>query len=118
MALAAAGTWPGRVAAAASFHGGGIASDKPNSSHFLASRMKAEVYVAGAENDPTYPPVMAERMEKALNDAGVRHRCQIYEGALHGWMMPDFPVYNKEAAERGWREMLVLFDRNLRGAAG
>jgi carboxymethylenebutenolidase len=114
MALAAAGTWPDRVAAAASYHGGGIASDAPNSPHLLASRMKAEVYVAGADNDPFYPPEMAERMEKALADAGVKHRCEIYEGALPGWMKPDFPIYNEEAAERGWREMLALFDRNLR----
>jgi carboxymethylenebutenolidase len=113
MALAAAGTWPDRVAAAASYHGGGIASDKPNSPHLLAPKMKAEVYVAGADNDHSYPPEMAERMEKALTDAGVKHRCEIYTGALHGWMKPDFPIYNEEAAERGWREMLALFGRNL-----
>jgi carboxymethylenebutenolidase len=113
MALAAAGTWPDRVAAAASYHGGGIASDKPDSPHLLAPKMKAEVYVAGADNDPSYPPEMADRMEKALTDAGVTHRCEIYEGALHGWMKPDFPIYNEEAAERGWREMLALFGRTL-----
>jgi carboxymethylenebutenolidase len=113
MALAVAGTWPDRVAAAASYHGGFIASDKPDSPHLLAPKMKAEVYVAGADNDQSYPPEMAERMEKALTDAGVKHRCEIYEGALHGWMKPDFPIYNEEAAERGWREMLALFGRNL-----
>ena len=114
MALAAAGTWPDRVAAATSYHGGGIASDKTDSPHLLAPQIKAEIYVAGADNDESYPPKMADRMEKALADAGVKHRCEIYEGALHGWMMPDFPVYDPDAAERGWREMLVLFHRNLR----
>ena len=113
MALAAAGTFPDRVAAAASFHGGNLASDKSDSPHLLAPKMRAEVYVAGADNDPSYPLEMAERMEKALAGAGVRHRCETYEGALHGWMKPDFPIYNKEAAERGWREMLALFKRNL-----
>jgi carboxymethylenebutenolidase len=113
MALAAAGTFPDRVAAAASFHGGNLASDKSDSPHLLAPKMRAEVYVAGADNDPSYPQEMAERMEKALADAGIRHRCETYEGALHGWMKPDFPIYNKEAAERGWREMLALFKRNL-----
>jgi carboxymethylenebutenolidase len=113
MALSAAGTWPDRVAAAASFHGGNIASDKPNSPHLLAPKMKAEVYVAGADNDPSYPPEMAERMEKALSDAGVTHRCEIYPGAHHGWMKPDFPIYDEASAERGWREMLALFKRNL-----
>lgn len=114
MALAAAGIWPDRVAAAASYHAGGIASDAPDSPHRLATKMKGEIYVAGAENDGSYPPEMARRMDKALSDAGVNHRCEIYEGALHGWMKPDFPIYNKEAAERGWREMLSLFKRNLR----
>lgn len=113
MALAAAGSFPDRVVAAASYHGGNIASDKPDSPHLLAPKMKAEVYVAGADNDHSYPPEMAERMEKALTDAGVKHRAEIYPGALHGWMKPDFPIYNKEAAERGWREMLALFKRNL-----
>jgi carboxymethylenebutenolidase len=113
MALVAAGTFPDRVAAAASFHGGNIASDRPDSPHLLAPQMKAEVYVAGADNDQSYPPEMAARMEKALTDAGVTHRCEIYEGAQHGWMKPDFPIYDEAAAERGWREMLALFARNL-----
>ena len=114
MALTAAGTWPERVAAAASYHGGGIASDAPNSPHLLAPKMKAEVYVAGADKDELYPLEMAERMKKALTNAGVRHCCEIYEGALHGWMKPDFPIYNEKAAERGWREIIALLDRNLR----
>ena len=114
MALAAAGTWPDRIAAAASYHGGRIASDKADSPHLLAPQIKAEIYIAGADKDESYPPEMADRMEKALTNAGVEHRCEIYEGALHGWMMPDFPVYNRDASERGWREMLALFDRNLR----
>ncbi len=113
MALAAAGTWPDSIAAAASYHGGNIASDKPNSPHLLAPKIKAEVYVAGADNDPSYPPEMAERMEKALTDAGVTHRCEIYAGAHHGWMKPDFPIYDEAQAERGWREMLALFARTL-----
>ncbi|MDO7842377.1 dienelactone hydrolase family protein [Sphingomonas immobilis] len=113
MALTAAGFFPERVAAAASYHGGNIATDKPTSPHLLAPKMKAEVYVAGADKDDSYPPEQAERMEKALTDAGVKHVAEIYEGAAHGWMKTDFPIYNKDAAERGWREMLALFDRNL-----
>lgn len=113
MAIAAAGAWPDRIAAAASFHGGGLASDKPNSPHLSAPDIKAEVYVAGADNDQSYPPEMAERLRKALTEAGVKHRCEIYPGALHGWMKPDFPIYDEDAAERGWREMLALFARNL-----
>ena len=113
MALTAAGMFPERVAAAASFHGGNLATDAPESPHLLAPEMKAEVYVAGADHDASYPPEMAERLERALADAGVRHHCEIYEGAAHGWMKPDFPVYDEAAAERGWSAMLALFKRNL-----
>ncbi|WP_158915470.1 dienelactone hydrolase family protein [Caulobacter sp. S45] len=113
MALTAAGYYPDRVAAAVSFHGGNLATDAPTSPHLLAPKIKAEVYVAGADNDHSYPPEMAERTEKALTDAGVKHRCEIYEGKAHGWMKPDMPVYDAEAAERGWREAFALFDRNL-----
>lgn len=113
MALAAAGTYPDRVAAAASFHGGNLATDAPTSPHRLAPKIEAEVYVAGADNDHSYPPEMAERLEKALTEAGVRYKAEIYEGCAHGWMKPDFPVYDEANAERGWRAMLALFERNL-----
>lgn len=113
MALTAAGTFPDRVAAAASFHGGQLATDDPASPHLLAPRMKGEIYVAGADADNSYPPAMAARLEEALTQAGVRHRTEIYAGAAHGWMKQDFPVYDEAAAERGWHEMLALFARNL-----
>lgn len=113
MALTVAGTYPDRIAAAASFHGGQLATDEPTSPHLLASQMKGEIYVAGADNDKSYPPEMADRLEHALAKADVRHRTEIYSGAAHGWMKADFPVYDAVAAERGWREMLALFARNL-----
>lgn len=113
MALATAGSFPDRIAAAASFHGGNLATDKPDSPHLLAPKIKAEVYVAGADNDQSYPPEMAERLKAAFDAAGVRYRAEIYEGAHHGWMKPDFPIYDEAQAERGWREMLALFARNL-----
>src|ERR1700722_17180797 len=100
ISLTVAGTYPDRVAAAASFHGGGLASDSDQSPHLLASKMKARVYVAGADQDDSYPLEMAEKLEKTLTDAQVDHRCEIYEGALHGWTMADFPIYNEPAAER------------------
>jgi carboxymethylenebutenolidase len=114
MALTAAGTFPDRVAAAASFHGGNLATDAPDSPHLLAPQIRAEVYVAGADKDQHYPIEMAERLEKALTEAGVRHRSEIYAGAAHGWMKPDFPIYDAAAADRGWTELLALFDRTLR----
>jgi carboxymethylenebutenolidase len=113
MALTAAGMFPERIAATASFHGGNLATDAPTSPHLLAPRIKAEIYVAGADNDQSYPPAMAARLEQALSDAGAKHRSEIYEGAVHGWMKPDFPVYDEAAAERGWNALLDLFARAL-----
>lgn len=113
ISLTAAGTYPDRVGAAASFHGGNLASDSELSPHLLAPRMAARVYVAGAENDDSYPPEMAERLEQALSDADVDHRCEIYAGAAHGWTMADFPVFNEAAAERHWDELVRLYADTL-----
>jgi len=112
MALAAAGTYPDRVGAVASFHGGNLATDAPTSPHLFAPTLKAEIYIAAAENDGSYPPEMAERFEKALAEAGVRYSAETYQAA-HGWMKPDFPVYDHAAAEHGWAKMLALFGTNL-----
>lgn len=114
MAIAAAGTYPDRVAAAVSFHGGRLATDDPASPHLLASKIRAELYIAVADNDGSCPPEMVERFKEALDEAGVRYRCELYRGASHGWMKPDFPVYDDAAAERGWSEMFALFDRALK----
>jgi len=112
MALAAAATYPDRFAAVASFHGGNLATDAPTSPHWLAPKLKAEVYIAAAKSDDSYPPAMAERLADALSKAGVRYRGETYPAA-HGWMIPDFLVHDPAAAERGWGEMLTLFERHL-----
>ena len=113
ISLTAAGTYPERIAAAASFHGGNLAANSELSPHHLAPRMAGRVYVAGADEDDSYPPEMAARLEQALGDAGVDHRCEIYSGARHGWTMRDFPVYNEAAAERHWDELVSLFADTL-----
>lgn len=116
MSLTAAGTCPERIGAAASYHGGNLATDDENSPHRLASNMKARVYVAGADQDQSYPPEMEERLEKALSEAGVEHKCEIYTGALHGWTMKDFPeaIYNEAAAERHWQSLFDLYGSTLK----
>lgn len=114
MSLTAAGTYPDRIAAAASFHGGDLATDSPLSPHRLAPMMKGRIYVAGADQDRSYPPEMAARLEEAFRAAGTDHRCEIYAGARHGWTMADFPVYDASAAERHWRALLALFADRLR----
>ena len=114
MALVSAGTYPDRFAVAATFHGGNLATDAPTSPHLFAPKLKAEIYIGAAENDGSYPPAMAKQLETALTQADVSYTTQTYPAA-HGWMMPDFPVYDHDAAERGWDELLVLFDRTLHG---
>ena len=113
MAIAAAGSYPDRFAAVISFHGGNLASDAADSPHVYAPKLKAELYIAAAENDHGYPPEMAERFERALDAADVHYRAETYPAA-HGWMKTDFPIHDEAQAERGWREMLAMFDRTLR----
>lgn len=114
ISLTAAATHPDRIAAAASFHGGSLATDSELSPHLLADRITARVYVAAADNDSSYPPDMAGRLCEALMAGSVDHRHELYVGAAHGWTMPDFPVHDAAAAERHWRELIGLFDERLR----
>ncbi|HVC30022.1 MAG TPA: dienelactone hydrolase family protein [Steroidobacteraceae bacterium] len=113
LSLTAAGTYPDEIVAAASYHGGGLASDAPDSPHRLAPRMKARVYVAGAIEDQSFPDDMKARLENALTDAGVDHKIETYP-ARHGWVFTDFPVYDAAAAERHWQTMLALFESKLK----
>lgn len=107
-----AGRVPDRVAAAGSFHPGGLVVDDPNSPHLLADRMKATVYVAGAENDPSFTPDDAETLDKALTAAGVAHTVDFYP-AGHGFAVPDNLPYDREAAERHWIALQELFESAL-----
>jgi len=110
--IAAAGHFPERIAAAASYHGARLATDAPDSPHLLASRIKARVYVMAASNDPVD---QTKRLEESLKQAGVQHTVETEEKALHGFVPPDSPLHDKEAAERHWKTLLNLFDSTLRG---
>lgn len=115
MALTAAGLHPDRIAAAASFHGGNLATDSDMSPHLLAPAMKARVYIGIADNDASYPPEMAGRFNAALDAAGVDYRAELYEGAAHGWTQTDFPIYDEAADKRHWRALFDLFGATLKG---
>jgi carboxymethylenebutenolidase len=117
IALRAAGMFPDRIAAAASFHGGGMATDHEKSPHLLAPRIKAKVLVAGADEDSGYDPAQNERLKAALADAGVDADVSIWAGCRHGWVPTDMAVYNKDGAERHWRELVALFDEMLKAPA-
>ncbi len=112
--LTAAGAFPDRFAAVASFHGGNLGADKPDSPHNYVKGITGRVYVAGAIEDASFPDEQKVRLEKALTDAGVNHVVETYPGARHGFAVPDLPVFNKEAAERHWTSLLTLFQETLR----
>ncbi|MFI9718600.1 dienelactone hydrolase family protein [Streptomyces sp. NPDC052396] len=113
LTLRTAGTYPDRVAAAAGFHGGHLATTEPDSPHLLADRITAELYFGHADQDPSMPPEQMDRLEKALTEAGVRHRCEVYPGAPHGFTQADTAEYQPEGAERHWTALLDLFARTL-----
>jgi carboxymethylenebutenolidase len=113
MSLTAAGTYPERIAACASYHGGRLATDAPDSPHRLAARMRARIYVAGASDDASFPDDMRQRLEAALTEAGVDHLIESYP-AKHGFVLRDTPVYDAAAAARHWRSLLALFAAKLR----
>jgi carboxymethylenebutenolidase len=112
MSLTAAGTYPDRILAAASYHGGRLATDAPDSPHLLAPKIKARVYVAGAIEDQSFPDDMKARLAEALTRAGVDHTIETYP-AKHGWVFRDTPVYDGAAAERHWQTLLAFFDATL-----
>jgi carboxymethylenebutenolidase len=113
LALRAAGTFPERIAAAASIHGAGLATDRADSPHKLAGKIRAAVYVAVAGIDPWLQPGETERLAAALRDAGVRHDVEEYPGVQHGFAANGTPMYDRTAAERHWERILALFRDEL-----
>lgn len=114
LSLAAAAFYADRIAAAASFHGGRLATDDPTSPHLLAPKMKARVYVAGAIEDASFPDEQKQKLEEALSAAGVKHVIETYP-ARHGWVPSDTPSHDPAHAERHFTELFKLFDETLRG---
>ncbi|MEW1642785.1 dienelactone hydrolase family protein [Streptomyces sp. NPDC091219] len=113
LALYTAGAYPDRVAAAAGFHGGRLATDDPNSPHLAAEHITAELYFGHADQDPSLPEDQIKRFEEALTAAGVRHRCEVYPGAQHGYTQADTSSYDAEADEKHWVALLDLLDRTF-----
>jgi len=104
---------PDRVGAAASFHGGGLATDQADSPHLLIPETKAHVLHAIAENDDEKEPDTKDILRKAYADAGIPAEIEVYKGALHGWCPPDSAVYDEALAERAWARLLALFETAL-----
>jgi carboxymethylenebutenolidase len=112
-ALAAAAIHADRVKAAASIHGGDLATDAPDSPHLLAGQIKGRVYVGVAEMDSYFPPEQSGRLALALRTAGVDYIIETYAGMYHCWTMSDFSIYNEAGAERHWNRLLTFFGEAL-----
>ena len=114
LAMRVAAARPDRIAAAASFHGGGLYTETPASPHLLLPRIKAELYFGHAVEDRGMPEEAIRKFDQALAEWGGTFESEVYEGALHGWTVLDAPVYNVPQAERAFQKLTGLFGRTLR----
>ncbi|HXS06584.1 MAG TPA: dienelactone hydrolase family protein [Rhizomicrobium sp.] len=113
MSLRTAAVVPDEVAAAASFHGGHLVTEAPDSPHSRVPRVKGELYFGHAVEDQSMPPDAIEKLNYTLKAWGGRYESEVYEGALHGWTVPGRDVYNEKQAERAHAKLLDLLKRNL-----
>ena len=104
---------PERVRAAASFHGGNLAGDAPDSPHLRAGTIGARVYVGTAGVDRSFPPEQSARLAQALREAGIDYVIENYVGMAHGWTVPDHGVFDAAGAERHWKRLLTFFAESL-----
>jgi len=103
---------PDRVGAVASFHGGGLVSDQPNSPHLQASKTKAQFLIAIASNDDQRAPNEKDVLKETFTKANLPAEIEVYSGA-HGWCPPDSRVYNEPDAEKAWTRLLALYGKAL-----
>jgi carboxymethylenebutenolidase len=120
LVMRTAATVPGRVGAGASFHGGGLVTDKPNSPHLLAPKIKAKMYFGIAGNDDKNQPDAKVKLKEAFEAANNPAEIEVYSESLHGWCVPDMPtsqggipIYNKPEAERAWEKLTSLYKAGL-----
>jgi carboxymethylenebutenolidase len=117
MTMQAAAALPARIGAGASFHGGGLVTDKPDSPHLLVPKMKAQYYFGVAANDDERQPDAKTKLDEAFRAANLPAKIEVYEDTLHGWCVKDMPlqngkpIYNEAGAERAWNELVALYKR-------
>jgi len=104
---------PDRVGAVASFHGGGLVTDMPNSPHLQASKTKAQFLIAIAANDDMRSPNEKNVLKETFAEAKLPTEIEVYTGSAHGWCPPDSQVYNEPLAEKAWSRLLVLYGKAL-----
>jgi carboxymethylenebutenolidase len=114
LVLRTAASIPERIGAGASFHGGGLVTDKPDSPHLLAPKIKARMYFGVAANDDQRQPDAKDILKESFTKAGVPAEVEVYP-AKHGWCVPDMPIedgapiYDKAQAERAWSKLVALY---------
>jgi carboxymethylenebutenolidase len=108
-----AATAADRIGAAATFHGGGLVTDKPDSPHLLIPHMKTEVLCCVADNDDKRDPAAKDKLKEAFAAAHLTATVEVYEGCNHGWTVRGSQVYNEAGAERAWAERTALYKRTL-----
>ena len=104
---------PGRIGAGASFHGGRLVTDTPDSPHLLVDKMRAHYLFAIAENDNKKDPEAKNVLREVFAAAGLPAEIEVYAGTQHGWCPPDSAVYNEAQAERAWSRLLALLETAL-----
>jgi len=112
IAFRTAAAVPDRVGAVASFHGGGLVTQQPNSPHLQASKTKAQFLIAIAENDDQRAPTDKNVLKETFSKANLPAEIEVYAGA-HGWCPPDSQVYNEQQAEKAWSRLLALYGKAL-----
>ena len=113
MTMRTAAALPDRIGAGASFHGGRLVTDAPDSPHLLVDQMRAHYLFAIAENDDQKDPKAKTVLRETFAAAGLPAEIEVYAGTLHGWCPPDSTVYNEAQAERAWSRLLALFETAL-----
>jgi carboxymethylenebutenolidase len=113
IAFRTAAAVPGRVGAVASFHGGGLVADAPNSPHLQAAKTKAQFLIAIAENDDARSPKEKDVLKETFAKASLPAEIEVYTGSAHGWCPPDSRVYNEPQAEKAWSRLLALYGKAL-----
>jgi carboxymethylenebutenolidase len=108
-----AATFPERVGAGASFHGGGLATANADSPHLLIPQMKASYLIAIAANDDEKEPTVKDTLRKAFAEAKLPAEIEVYAGTKHGWCPPDGAVYDEAQAEKAWARTLEMFKKAL-----
>jgi carboxymethylenebutenolidase len=112
MAFRTAAAMPDRVGAVATFHGGGLVAQGPNSPHLQAAKTKAQFLIAVAESDDKTAPDDKNVLKETFAKANLQAEIEVY-GAAHGWCPPDSTVYNEQLAEKAWGRLLVLYGKAL-----